>query len=38
VPIAGAHVAHTVGLVAPFREPHTPVLDALLHAASDLGG
>jgi len=36
VPIAGGHVAHTVGLVAPWREPHTPVLDALLHAAADL--
>jgi DNA-binding transcriptional LysR family regulator len=36
VPIAGGHVAHTVGLVAPWREPHTPVLDALLHAAAEL--
>ena len=38
VPITGGHVAHTVGLVAPYREPHTPVLDALLHEAANLGG
>ncbi|MBF9060228.1 LysR family transcriptional regulator [Rhodobacterales bacterium HKCCSP123] len=38
VPIAGGHVAHTVGLVAPWREPHTPVLDALLREAADLAG
>jgi len=30
VPIAGRGEAHSVGLVAPYREPHTPVLDALL--------
>jgi DNA-binding transcriptional LysR family regulator len=36
VPIAGRHVEHKVGLVAPYREPHTPVLDALLRAAHDL--
>jgi DNA-binding transcriptional LysR family regulator len=36
VPIAGGHVAHAVGLVAPWREPHTPVLDALLRAAARL--
>lgn len=36
VPIAGGHVAHSVGLVAPWREPHTPVLDALLSEAAAL--
>jgi DNA-binding transcriptional LysR family regulator len=36
VPIAGGHVEHSVGLVAPYREPHTPVLDALLSEAADL--
>ena len=36
VPIAGAHVEHKVGLVAPHREPHTPVLEALLRAAQGL--
>lgn len=36
VPIAGGHVEHSVGLVAPHREPHTPVLDALLSEAADL--
>ncbi len=29
-PIHGRHATHPVGIVAPFREPHTPVLDALL--------
>lgn len=33
LPIEGAHVEHKVGLVAPYREPHTPVLEALLRAA-----
>lgn len=28
--IEGAGMDHAVGLVAPFREPHTPVLDALI--------
>jgi len=32
-PIAGRQGAHSVGLVAPFREPRTPVLDALLTEA-----
>lgn len=30
VPITGQRVHHRVGLVAPYREPHTPVLNALL--------
>jgi len=38
VPIAGGHVAHTVGLVAPWRAPHTPVVDALLREAAALAG
>ncbi|GAB5445772.1 LysR family transcriptional regulator [Gymnodinialimonas sp.] len=29
-PIEGAGMDHAVGLVAPYREPHTPVLDALI--------
>lgn len=33
VPISGSEPEHTVGLVAPWREPHTPVLDALLREA-----
>lgn len=33
VPLAGAAPAQSVGLVAPYREPHTPVLDALLREA-----
>jgi DNA-binding transcriptional LysR family regulator len=34
-PLEGQSVEHAVGLVAPYREPHTPVLDALLsHAAA----
>lgn len=36
VPIAGGHVEHVVGLVAPYREPHTPVLAALLAEAAAL--
>lgn len=36
VPITGGHVEHSVGLVAPYREPHTPVLDALLAEAAGL--
>lgn len=33
VPLVGLDTVHTVGLVAPFREPHTPVLEALLREA-----
>ncbi|MCV2881502.1 LysR family transcriptional regulator [Actibacterium sp. XHP0104] len=33
VPLTGPKAQHKVGLVAPHREPHTPVLDALLNAA-----
>ena len=33
VPLVGLDTAHVVGLVAPFREPHTPVLEALLREA-----
>ena len=35
-PITGGHLEHSVGLVAPHREPHTPVLDALLSEAAQL--
>lgn len=38
VPITGDHVEHSVGLVAPYREPHTPVLDALLAEAARIAG
>ncbi|PVA11187.1 LysR family transcriptional regulator [Pelagivirga sediminicola] len=33
VPLKGREPAHAVGLVAPYREPHTPVLAALLAEA-----
>lgn len=33
VPMEGEDDAHLVGMVAPYREPHTPVLSALLAAA-----
>ncbi len=36
VPISDPAARHRVGLVAPHREPHTPVLEALLDAARKL--
>ena len=33
IPLDGAGTSHSVGLVAPWREPHTPVLEALLSEA-----
>jgi DNA-binding transcriptional LysR family regulator len=36
VPVTGAERAYTVGLVAPYREPHTPVLEALLRMARQI--
>ena len=33
LPLTGAGRGHVVGLVAPWREPHTPVLAALLAEA-----
>ncbi|MFN3262352.1 MAG: LysR family transcriptional regulator [Pikeienuella sp.] len=33
VPLEKPGPAHSVGLIAPWREPHTPVLDAMLRAA-----
>ncbi len=33
VKLEGPGPAHSVGLIAPWREPHTPVLDAMLRAA-----
>ena len=33
VPVGAAEVSETVGLVAPWREPHTPVIKALLGEA-----
>ncbi len=39
IPLDGDGASHAVGLVAPWREPHTPVLEALLaearHMAND---
>ena len=35
-PMEGQGAEHAVGLVAPFREPHTPVIDALLATATSL--
>lgn len=36
IPLVGARSDYVVGLVAPHREPHTPVLRALLKAAGKL--
>ncbi|WP_375691508.1 LysR family transcriptional regulator [Pseudooceanicola sp. LIPI14-2-Ac024] len=36
VPIRGAAAMHSVGLIAPWREPHTPVLEALIEAGQRL--
>ncbi|RKT34996.1 DNA-binding transcriptional LysR family regulator [Roseovarius halotolerans] len=36
IPLSGAGRGHSVGLVAPYREPHTPVIDALLTQARRL--
>lgn len=33
VPLTGSQPPHAVGIVAPYREPHTPVLEALLREA-----
>jgi DNA-binding transcriptional LysR family regulator len=33
IPVEGSGEGHVVGLVAPYREPHTPVLSALLTEA-----
>lgn len=38
VPLTGDVPLHAVGLVAPWREPHTPVLEALLREARRLSG
>ncbi len=37
VPLGAQEGGHAVGLVAPFQEPHTPVLEALLSVADGLG-
>ncbi|MDF1856887.1 LysR family transcriptional regulator [Pseudooceanicola sp.] len=36
VPIRQGRVPHAVGLIAPWREPHTPVLEALIEAGKAL--
>ena len=36
VPLEGSEAPHAVGLIAHYREPHTPVLDALLREARRL--
>ena len=36
-PLEGGGMDHAVGLVAPYREPHTPVIDALISQTRDLG-
>ncbi len=36
VPIRQGRAAHSVGLIAPWREPHTPVLEALIDAGRSL--
>ena len=35
-PIEGGGMDHSVGLVAPYREPHTPVIDALIRETQAL--
>lgn len=37
IPLSGGQRTHTVGLVAPLRTPHTPVLERLLREARRLG-
>ena len=37
IPIRSPEPRHKIGLIAPFREPHTPVLDALLSEARGIG-
>lgn len=37
IPIVEPEVRHVVGLVAPHREPYTPLVSALLHEARALG-
>ncbi|MNT16830.1 hypothetical protein D3C72_1519520 [compost metagenome] len=36
IPITGPEAAHSVGLVAQYREPFTPLVSALLHEARRL--
>jgi DNA-binding transcriptional LysR family regulator len=36
VPITKPDASHRVGLIAPYQEPHTPVIAALLHEAKGL--
>ena len=36
IPIRAIRPPHAVGLIAPYREPHTPVLDALLQMSRAL--
>ncbi len=38
IPIVGPEVEHQVGLIAAFRQPHTPLLEALLSEGRRLGG
>jgi DNA-binding transcriptional LysR family regulator len=38
LPLDGSGASHAVGLVAPWREPHTPVLEALLTEARRMAG
>ena len=38
IPITDNRPPHAVGLIAPFREPHTPVLEALIQMSRALAG
>ena len=38
IPIREIRPPHTVGLIAPYREPHTPVLEALLQMSRAMAG
>ncbi len=38
IPIVGPEVSHQVGLIAAYREPHTPILTALIEGGATAGG
>ncbi|MBP7240816.1 LysR family transcriptional regulator [Amaricoccus sp.] len=37
IPMKAIRPPHTVGLIAPYREPHTPILEALVQMSRSLG-
>ena len=38
IPIRAVRPPNSVGLIAPFREPHTPILEALVQMSRTIGG